>query len=362
MRKLFIALLFALGSSLLFSEAADQGGEIQTPSSEYRISVEELENWDEIVRSLLAQSPLSRKGDAYRLYAYLYYGQKLFSDRSFLLTNLYSGTLDSISLKIVNLFYPEFKPKNMKRDRFSEELAQTLMQGLQKRFEKEQKQIAPLDLPEKEGLWKDQNPVGLHYPSMEPWVLSSPDEFQVDQPPAPDDPFWKKQLEETQKKSRSATDLQKQKSLFWERKIDPEAADWRYIATQYMQSASIPLEMQLEVRAKVMMALIDALIAVFHDKYTYRVKRPYMLDPKTKTLFDTPRHPSYPAAHGTMSAAAETVLSYYFPENQREWNFLGYDARESRLWGGIHFPIDLESGQKQGQKVGKAVLFRTNSK
>lgn len=342
-------------ASELLSSKETQG--VEQRSSELRISVEQLQKWDEVVRALTKKSPLPRDGDEYRLYTYLYYAQRLFADNSFALTGGYSGSLDSISQATVNLFYPDFKT-SIEKDLFSEELATLVMFHIVKRFEQEEREMQPISLSEREGHWKDEDPFGLHYPSMTPWALKRADEFASSTPPSQEDLFWKKQLEQTKEKSKGATASQKQKSLFWQRIGDPESADWRFIAIQYMNEESIPLEMQLEVRSKIMMGLIDALIAVFHDKYTYLARRPFMLDPSIKTLFPTPNHPTYPAAHGTMSGAAVAILSYYFPENQKQWELIGKEARESRLWGGIHFPIDLTAGEKQGSEIGKAVIFR----
>jgi hypothetical protein len=337
--------------------SSEETAELQQYSSELRITVSELQYWDEVVRYLLKKFPLERDGDSYRLYAYLYHSQKVFADNSFMITGAYSGNLDYVSLGVIRMFYPDFQTEIIK-DTFSEKLSNTILPTILKRHEEEESQIRPIPLQERDNHWKAESPHGLHYETMKPWSLQAVDEFKSPAPPDQNDSYWEEQLKITKEKARTATPEQKQKSLFWQRELDPEAADWRFIAAAYMNKASIPLQMQLVVREKMMMALVDALIAVFHDKYSYLVKRPFMRDPNVKTLFTTPNHPSYPAAHGTFAGAAETVLSYYFPENQREWKRLAEDARQSRLWGGIHFPIDLDVGEEQGIKVGNAVIFR----
>jgi len=335
----------------------DEISEINHFSSEFRITTRELQYWDQLVHNLLQKSPLKRNGDAYRLYAYLYHAQKVFADHSFLVTGAYSGNLDYVSLGVVRMFYPDFETE-VQKDPFSEKLANKILKPILKRHKEEESQIHALALKEKEGHWKAENPHGLHFETMKPWSLQSVDEFKSPAPPSHKNSYWNEQLKKTKEQLRSSTPEQRQKSLFWERKPDPDAADWRFIAISYMNRASIPLQMQLEVREKIMMGLIDALIAVFHDKYTYLVRRPFMLDPKLKPLFTTPNHPSYPAAHGTFAGAAETILAYYFPENQKEWRKLASDANQSRLWGGIHFPVDLKAGEEQGRKIGNATLFR----
>jgi membrane-associated phospholipid phosphatase len=81
-----------------------------------------------------------------------------------------------------------------------------------------------------------------------------------------------------------------------------------------------------------------------------------MLNPNLYTVMPTPNHPSYPAGHSGISAAAATILSYYFPENKEDWWKKANEASLSRVWGGIHFPIDAREGLVLGEKVGNAVI------
>ena len=153
-----------------------------------------------------------------------------------------------------------------------------------------------------------------------------------------------------------AGEKEKEKVLFWAT-MEGES-DWKTFAEKYMATSKVSLETRLAVREKLAIAISDALLTVFDSKYALLVKRPNKLDLKLKTKIPTPDHPSYPSAHSTISAAAATILCYYFPENRKKWWDLAHEAGMSRLWGGIHYPIDNETGLAQGEEVGKAVLFR----
>ncbi|MGH2374189.1 MAG: phosphatase PAP2 family protein, partial [bacterium] len=104
------------------------------------------------------------------------------------------------------------------------------------------------------------------------------------------------------------------------------------------------------------MTIADAVIAVFDSKYTYWVKRPFMMDRSIRTVMPTPNHPSYPAGHSTLSAAAATILSHYFPEATDTWQALAREAGLSRVWGGIHFPMDNEQGLILGDRVAREAI------
>ena len=75
-------------------------------------------------------------------------------------------------------------------------------------------------------------------------------------------------------------------------------------------------------------------------------------------LFTTPNHPSYPAAHGCFSGSVSAVLAYLFPHDAADLNALGNEAGESRLWAGIHFRSDIDTGLALGRAVAKLVIER----
>jgi len=90
--------------------------------------------------------------------------------------------------------------------------------------------------------------------------------------------------------------------------------------------------------------------------YTYWAIRPFMLG--VTPLFATPNHPSYPAAHGSFSGSISAVLAYLFPHDAAALNALGNEAGESRLWAGIHFRSDIDTGLALGRAVAKLVIER----
>ena len=71
-------------------------------------------------------------------------------------------------------------------------------------------------------------------------------------------------------------------------------------------------------------------------------------------LIVTPPFPSYISGHSTISAA--TVLGDYFPDDAADLAAKAVEAKNSRLWAGIHFGIDNETGAAGGKQVGEMVL------
>ncbi len=329
---------------------------LQKMESGSSIHNDDLTYWDQVAEELIRKDSSKRDGDSTRLYAYLYVAQKQFADASFFASGGYLGTLDPISLGVIRLFFPNYEGKKIQEDAYSEKLASIILQNLKSRYAQEERDFKEAALSDAEDVWKAEIPVGLESPSIKPWKLQSGAEFRSPSLPPLNHPFWKKQADQVKRYIGEAGEKEKEKVLFWATMVGE--SDWKTIAEKYMAKNKVSLETRLDVREKLAIAISDALLAVFDSKYALLIKRPNMLDSKLKTKIPTPDHPSYPSAHSTISAAAATILCYYFPENRKNWWELAHEAGMSRLWGGIHYPIDNEMGLKQGAQVGKAVLFR----
>jgi hypothetical protein len=103
-------------------------------------------------------------------------------------------------------------------------------------------------------------------------------------------------------------------------------------------------------------ALSDVFTACWEAKFTYWAIRPMQLDPTVTTVFTTPNHPSYPAAHASVGGAMETVLGALFPRAADDFAKLADEESWSRLWAGIHFRSDIEAGRQLGRNVGHRVV------
>lgn len=323
------------------------------------ISIAELNHWDEVVRDLLKEKPLG-VGNTNRLYAYLYNGQKMFADQSLKETGRYQGSISPISKKIIQLFYPDFQGSDKKADEFSEKLSDKIMTKITKRFDEEKQQIHPVQIQITSINWKGKEPYyGLENATMRPWTLKAANEFRLSTPPPLSDAtFWKNQLEAVKTRLKNVTEKQKKATYFWAGMSGSGSGDWFAIANDYMNKNNVPLKKRLEVRSVLATALFDTMVAVYDSKYNYLVKRPNMLDRTIETIIVTPNHPSYPAGHSADSAAAATIMSYYFPENSKNWQEKGEESGLSRIWSGLHFPIDHEAGTEIGKNVANAVLNR----
>lgn len=103
-------------------------------------------------------------------------------------------------------------------------------------------------------------------------------------------------------------------------------------------------------------SLADSFMECWKVKYQYWTKRPDMVDPTIVTAMPNPPFPSYLSGHSTISFTAATVLAQMFPQDAQTYLADAEEAKNSRLWAGIHFPHDNEEGKKSGIEIGNYII------
>ncbi len=159
---------------------------------------------------------------------------------------------------------------------------------------------------------------------------------------------------------------------------------WMSIALAELDRDGAELSRQAEVLARLGVAVADAFIACWHEKYIHRLVRPVTyirrtIDPAWTPLLNTPPFPEYPSGHSTVSGASAEVLSALFGEDHafedrtttseglppRSFPSFWAAAEEagiSRFYGGIHFRPAIELGLEQGRCVAThALSLRTRA-
>jgi membrane-associated phospholipid phosphatase len=214
-------------------------------------------------------------------------------------------------------------------------------------------------VPTEAGKWNGTKPAEPLAGTWKTWVLNSPDEFRPAPRAAYDSEQMKQELEEL--KTFERTNMTNLTASYWE--YYGGRAVFEFYTNQVSQKLfehRLDTNPPLAARAYALqaIALYDAFVAIWDAKYAYWEMRPFQLDSSLATVFTTPNHPSYPAAHASLAGAMETILGYLFPRDAAHFTKLADDESWSRLWAGIHFRSDIEAGRALGQKVGMAVVTR----
>jgi membrane-associated phospholipid phosphatase len=204
--------------------------------------------------------------------------------------------------------------------------------------------------------------------SWTPLLLSSPGEFRPAPPTECDAAnFESEQHQPVRNFPRDvpgtpAIFVTNYKAFYWQ---SPEGLNtWPYrYADKWMFEDHLDQNPPRAARAYALIAgvLFDAFIASQDGKFTYWFIRPNQFDASIRPLFPVPYFPSYPSNHSTFSAARSEVLAYLFPTRADFVRAVGKEAGDSRIWAGIHYPMDNEAGVKLGKAVANVFIERAKS-
>ncbi len=235
-----------------------------------------------------------------------------------------------------------------------------------------------------------------HWNKIRTFVLESADQFPPP-PPTPFDtdknsPFYKEMievytaLEEEQEEKIAIAEFwdcnpyvshHKGHVMFATKKITP-GGHWINIAALAARQTNADFMKTVETYALTSIALADAFISCWDEKYRSNLLRPEtiinrVIDEGWTPALQTPPFPEYTSGHSVISRAAAVALtsiygsSFAFLDNTEEEyglparSFTSFlqasdEAAISRLYGGIHYAPACFNGVEQGEKVGKFVI------
>ncbi len=232
------------------------------------------------------------------------------------------------------------------------------------------------------------------------FALSAPDEFRAPPPPAIESDAYVRAFDEVKQvgrfQSMNRTADQTHLALWWK---DFAENSHNRLARDLIRKEDLSLSTAVRLLALVNMAIFDAYVSSFDNKFHYNFWRPYTAirwadndgNPDTEkeaTWTNLHRHtyafPSYPSAHGTACAAAMQAFTEVFGDRYafemsiptvdiagpfsgkidmqppvRSFDRFSDAASEcglSRVYLGIHFRFDSIEGVNLGNRVGGKVV------
>ncbi|WP_041250011.1 vanadium-dependent haloperoxidase [Christiangramia forsetii] len=165
--------------------------------------------------------------------------------------------------------------------------------------------------------------------------------------------------------------------MFATKKITP-GGHWIGITKIACQKSGAGFDKSVYAYAKTSVAIADAFISCWDEKYRSNLVRPETLinkyiDESWSSVLQTPPFPEYTSGHSVISGAAAIALTDIFGDNfsfeddtEVDYglpvrNFTSFkaasiEAANSRLYGGIHYRVAIEVGLEQGQELGDFIV------
>lgn len=253
----------------------------------------------------------------------------------------------------------------------------------------------PYTPPVGEAMWRSTPPnfgtaIDPYWGEVRTMALPSSDFCAPEPPPAsfstaPESAFWA-QAHAVLETTDALTDQDRATALFW--RDNPvtsglPSGHWMLLTADLCGDRSLSLAGAAEVLALAGIALHDAFVSCWHEKYVTNLLRPVSYirahvpgRQDWVSFVNTPQFPEYTSGHSVASRAAATVLTDVlgvFPFTDRthgmrnpqlgarsfgSFHEAANQAAGSRLLGGIHYPMGIEVGLAQGEQVGRTVLSR----
>ena len=221
-------------------------------------------------------------------------------------------------------------------------------------------------------------------------MLKRGDQFRAEGPPSLDSDEWAADFNETKRlgsvDSPERTAEQTEIALC---DAEPSLPMWNRVARSVSAQKQTGLVENARLFALLNLAMVDANIACWDSKYTYRFWRPVTAipladtdgndateaDPAWTPLRPTPLHPEYPSAHACVSNAAARVLTSFFGNHTAfstatstcpagvvrsydSFQAMADEIGDSRIYIGFHFRSSIRDGAHLGRHVGHWTFHR----
>lgn len=231
--------------------------------------------------------------------------------------------------------------------------------------------------------------------TMRPFVLRSADQFQAPPPPSLQSQTWVDAFNEVKSvgvsNSTTRTAEQTAVALFWAANVNRQ---WGMVARNVATSMNLDVPQSARWFAMVHETLADAAIAFMNAKFRYLFWRPVTaIDPTSagndgfgpspgfddgnpltqeqtgwRPLLPTPNHPEYPSAHATFTSAVAEVLTRFLGTSNIDLDVQGTgslgvtrhyataddlstEAKNARIWAGLHYRFSVDAGSALGRAV-----------
>jgi hypothetical protein len=200
-------------------------------------------------------------------------------------------------------------------------------------------------------------PGGPHFGNIRPFFLASGADFRAPPPPPYASEAFRFQVRQVRAVSDSRTNAQLRIAQYWENLTGSFAAGaWNAVARSAMAARGFDEARSARLLALMHMVAFDAVVACHDSKYTYWVPRPTQADPQIVLAIGVPNFPSYPSNHACISGAVGRVLDATLPDTKGMYEAMGRQAGDSRVYAGIHYQMDLDSGYEIARKLAARAL------
>jgi len=260
---------------------------------------------------------------------------------------------------------------------------------------------------DEKGKWRPTPPDYLdaaepHWGEIKPLLLDSSEQIKCPAPPVysvEKSSVFFKTVNEVYTITTTLTEEQRTIAKYWDdnpfviehsghlmyanKKITP-VGHWIGITTIACKKDDADLLKTAEAYALTSIAMFDAIISCWSEKYKHQLVRPVtvineLIDGRWQPFLQTPPFPEHSSGHSGISASAATILTKLFGDgftfedtsdyqyigmkrNFQSFNQAAQEASISRVYGGIHYRTGVDAGAQQGRQIGEYIINKIKVK
>lgn len=188
------------------------------------------------------------------------------------------------------------------------------------------------------------------------WVLPSADQFRAGRPPRPRSRVTRKELKQIRRLQKKVTKRERRLIKRWAR--GAATLPWTQVNLDMIlihRPGAFPTRSARSL-GLLHVGMFDAMVAAYDSRGQYRRKPPFKVDRDIDRLVKAPGS-SYPDVYAAIAGAAETILTYLFPqEDPSTFRRLSDQATKARLVAGVSYKSDVRVGRRIGNRVGELVV------
>lgn len=233
----------------------------------------------------------------------------------------------------------------------------------------------------------ESQPTEPHWGTLRTFALRNGDECAPARPPVYSDQrgsdFWK-MGKEVYDSASNLTPEKREIARFWADNPGVPSFHWLTVVDQMIERHHLTADQAAEAYALTSVAMADAFIGVWKQKYRSMMMRPVtyvqrVFNSRWQAAYATPPVPDYPSGHSALAGAVVEVLVHLtgdtvaFTDSSRmnigvparafdSFTQARDEAAVSRIYAGLHFVPSVVNGLSQGQCIGQRVLGRLQTR
>jgi membrane-associated phospholipid phosphatase len=183
-----------------------------------------------------------------------------------------------------------------------------------------------------------------------PRFITSVKDYRLPTPPS-----WKQEVDEVLTAQKNIDAAAMQQILYWN--AGAPGYRWQEMMDKLWMTDTTNRGMLANMLLGV--AIYDATIAAWDNKYAYKRARPFAVDNRVKTYIPKPETPSYPCEHSVAAGVAVTIISHFFPSLADSVHRMADGIMKSRVTAGVVFPGDTREGFALGKRIAESEIQHT---